>query len=83
MVANLLHHTHKPTTMTIPRTIENEILPFVHEQPTSKEEIITAMKEYCYSKRNFKTVMNFLFSLPFTSFYRGGDGRVYIDRFSI
>lgn len=69
--------------MTIPRTIENEILPFVREQPTSKEEIITQMKEVAWMKKNFKVVMNYLFGVPIKSFYKGRDNRVYIDRFSI
>lgn len=68
---------------TLPRTIEQEILPFVHEQPTSKEEIIEGMKQFCYTKKNFKVVMNYLFGVPIKSFYRGRDGKVYIDRFSI
>lgn len=70
-------------TFTLPRTIEQEILPFVHEKPTSKEEIICALKERAWEKKNIKTVLNYLFGVPIQSFIKGSDNRVYIDRFSI
>lgn len=71
-------HKHK-----LPEIVEKELAPFVSEQPTSKEQIITRIKEFSWHKNDIKQVLNYLFGMPIRAFYKGRDGHIYFDNFSI
>lgn len=69
-----MHVRGKPTHMNLPVDFQKEIIPFLDEsQPTPKETIIVRILEHSWEKKNVKSVLNYLFSVPCELFFKDGN----------
>lgn len=65
---------HLPPTMILPPDFEAEILPFIDEtSPTPKETLIIRLLESSWHKANVRSILNFLFGINATLFFKVGN----------
>jgi hypothetical protein len=65
--------------IVLPTDFEAEILPFMDEtSPTPKEVLVTRIKERAWMKSNFKSVLNYLFSLNAQLFFKDDHGHIQV-----
>lgn len=60
--------------MELPKDFAVEIMPYLDEtEPTPKEAVITRILEHGWEKKNFRSVLNYVFSVPAELFFKDGD----------
>jgi hypothetical protein len=65
--------------IVLPTDFEQEILPYMDEtSPTPKEVLVTRIKERAWMKSNFKSVLNYLYSLNGQLFFLDDSGHIRI-----